>query len=101
MAKQTQSKAKNQDIIYIFAYLLTWLSGIIVFLIAQNDSRKKFHGLQALFLGVIAIILWFIPFVGIIDILIWLYGMYIGIMAYGGKDVMVPVLGDFAKQYSK
>ncbi len=91
--------------IYLFVYFFTWLSGIIVFFIAKDDNRLKFHSLQAIFLGVVAVILdlvlFFVPFLGsFLAFLIWVYGMYIAVKAYGGKDIKVPVIGDYASQYS-
>jgi uncharacterized membrane protein len=94
------------DIMYIFTYLLSWLSGIIVFFTkGQSDKRMKFHSLQAIFLGIIAVvidlILFFIPFLGpILAFLIWLYGMYIAVKAYEGEDIKVPVIADYAAKYS-
>ena len=94
------------DIMYIFTYLLSWLSGIIVFVTkGQSDKRMKFHSLQAIFLGIIAVvidlILFFIPFLGpILAFLIWLYGMYIAVKAYEGEDIKVPVIADYAAKYS-
>ncbi len=94
-------------IVYILTYLLTWITGIIVFVTeGQKDKRVKFHALQAIFLGVIAIILnavlFFIPFVGpLLGFLIWVYGMYIGYKAYNGEDIKAPVLGDYAAKYSE
>ena len=97
-----QTKAQTKSIVLFFAYLLTWLSGIIVYITAgQSDKRAKFHALQAIFLGVIAFIIGFIPIISLLSILIWLYGLYIGWKAYDGQDVMIPVLGDYAKQYSR
>ena len=95
----------NEDIMYIFAYILTWLSGIIVFFIAGDNKRLKFHALQAIFLGVGAtvldLVLFFIPFLGpFLAFLIWVYGMYIAVKAYGGEDVKVPVIADYASRYS-
>lgn len=111
MASKTSQKAKassqssNADgnILYIFAYLLGWLSGIVVFLVAKpGEKRVKFHGLQAVFLGIVATILYFIPIVGgIIALLLWLLGLVVGIKAYQGEDMSLPVIGDLAKQHSQ
>ncbi len=96
----------KKNIMYIFTYLLSWLSGIIVFVTkGQNDKRMKFHSLQAIFLGVIAVvldlILFFIPFLGsILAFLIFVYGMYIAVKAYYGEDIKVPVIADYAAKYS-
>ncbi len=94
------------NILYIFTYLFSWLSGLVIFVTeGQNNKRMKFHSLQAIFLGITAvvvnIVLFFIPFLGsFLAFLIWLYGMYVAIEAYEGKDVNVPLIGDYATKYS-
>jgi uncharacterized membrane protein len=99
-------KKNKGDIIYIFTYLLSWLSGIIVFVTrGQEDKRIKFHSLQAIFLGITAVVLefvlFFIPSLGsVLAFLIWLYGMYIAVKAYEGEDIKVPVIADYAAKYS-
>ncbi len=95
------------NIMYIFTYILTWISGIIVYITeGQNNKRLKFHTLQAIFLGVTAmildLILFFIPYLGpLLFFLIWVYGMYIAVKAYNGEDIKAPVLGDYAAKYSE
>ncbi|MGC9211806.1 MAG: hypothetical protein ACP5FU_06630, partial [Nitrososphaeria archaeon] len=71
-----------------------------------TPAKVKFHALQAIFLGITAIvldlILFFVPFAGpFLAFLIWVYGMYIGYKAYTGEDVKAPVLGDYAARYSE
>jgi uncharacterized membrane protein len=94
------------NIIYIFTYILTWITGLIIFLTeGQKNNRIKFHSLQAIFLGITAIvldlILLFVPFLGpFLVFLIWVYGMYIAVKAYNGEDVKAPVIGDYAAKYS-
>lgn len=99
-------KKNKGDIIYIFTYLLSWLSGIIVFVTkGQDDKRMKFHSLQAIFLGITAVVLEFVLFLipslgSVLAFLIWLYGMYIAVKAYEGEDIKVPVIADYAAKYS-
>jgi len=45
------------------------------------------------------IIISFIPYLGIVNILIWLYGLYIGYKASVNEDVVIPYITDFAKKY--
>ena len=97
---------EKKNIVYIFVYLFMWLSGIIVFFTAgQKDKRLKFHSLQAIFLGIIAIvldfILVFVPFLGpLVVFLIFIYGMYIAVKAYYSEDIEIPVIVDYAAKYS-
>lgn len=102
MAKNDPPKAKGgrSMLKYIVVYLFTWLSGIIALLIAKNDKTLKFHGAQALILGIAMIIVGFIPFVGwVLEVLGWIYGLYIGYNAGQGKDIEIPVIADIAKKF--
>lgn len=78
--------------IYILIYFFELLSGVIVYLISGNDQRAKFHSKQAIILGLVTFILGFIPIVSILNIFIWIYGLYIGIKAYNGIDIALPMM---------
>jgi uncharacterized membrane protein len=94
----------NDNILYIIAYLFTIISGIIIyFLFSNKNKRMKMHSEQAIILGVIMLvadaILFLIPYIdSIVVLLIWLYGLYIGIEAYSGKDIDIPYITDFVKK---
>jgi uncharacterized membrane protein len=90
---------KNNDFSYILVYLFTWLTGIIFFLISKNDKRKRQHSIQAIILGIIMMVIAFIPYIGVISILIWLYGLYIGYKASINNDAAIPYITHFAKNY--
>ncbi|MCL5679900.1 MAG: hypothetical protein M1465_00975 [Candidatus Marsarchaeota archaeon] len=95
---------KDDNILYILAYLFTIISGIIIyFMFSKNNKRMKMHSEQAIILGVIMLvvdaILFLVPYIdSVIVLLIWLYGLYIGVEAYQGKDVSIPYITDFVKQ---
>jgi uncharacterized membrane protein len=93
-----KSSAAN-DFSYIAIYFLTWITGIIFYIISGEDKRKKQHSIQAIILGVIMIVLAFIPFVSILNILVWIYGLYIGYKASINEDVTIPYITEFAKKY--
>lgn len=98
--KQTKEKS-DKEIIYVLNYLVLFLSGILVYVTeGQRNKRAKFHALQAIFLGVIVFLLSYFPFVNIIALVLWIYGIYIGVRAYDGIDMSIPVIGDYAKRYS-
>ncbi len=71
-------------------------------------TTVKLHSFQAIFLGIVAIIVavlfdW-IPVIGLLGsllgLLIWLYGLYVGFEAYNGRDVVIPYITEYAKRYS-
>ncbi|MEM3030230.1 MAG: hypothetical protein QXH27_00705 [Candidatus Micrarchaeia archaeon] len=87
------------------AYILGWLTGLIVFLIAKDNEELKFHGMQSILLNVATIVVGMVLSIVLIGILVfplgWLYGIYIGYKAYQGERVLVPVLGEYAEKFAK
>ncbi len=100
--KVADSNRKDENFLYIVAYVLEWLSGIVVFAVAkQSEKRLRFHALQAVFLGILATVLSFIPVIGwFLGVLLWLAGIVIGIKAYQGEDINLPILGEYAKKHA-
>lgn len=108
-SKSSGSNVADDKILYIFAYFLTFISGIICLVIAPNNKRLRLHSFQAIILGVIMIIVavigavtFFFGFIfSLINLLIWLYGLYVGYKAYMGEDMTIPVVTDLAKGFAK
>jgi uncharacterized membrane protein len=93
----------DDNILYVFAYLLTWLSGLLLFItVGQKNKRIRFHAIQAILLGIVVFVLAWIPlpFFWLIAVVVWLYGMYIGFIGYQGRDISMPVIGEYALKYS-
>ncbi|MGC8478309.1 MAG: hypothetical protein ACP5NE_00040 [Candidatus Micrarchaeia archaeon] len=95
-----KSSGNRNLVLYLAIYFFTWLGGLIAVLLAKDDKSMKFHGLQALVLGIIIVIIGFVPFVKIISFLLWIYGLYIGYEAGKGNDIEIPVIGDLVKPYA-
>lgn len=84
---------------------------IVIFLMKKGESAYiKFHGLQAIFFGLVSFIIFaflgifaMIPLVNILAglaaffVSLGLFGawVYLMIMAFTGKDFKIPVLGEF------
>jgi len=98
MSEKQKQKQEN-DFTYIAIYFLTFITGIIFYAISKGDKRKRQHSIQAIVLGAIMIIIGLIPYLGIVNILIWLYGLYIGYKASVNEDADIPYLTNFAKKY--
>ncbi len=85
---------------YIFAPLIS----IIVLLIDEKKNRPflKFHAVQSLVLGILATVLyaalgWII--VGLcLGLAVQIYMIVIGIKAYGGETMTVPIVTDMIKK---
>lgn len=81
---------------------------MIYLTLGQEDSRLKFHAVQAIFLGFVIWIIWyvggFLPLSGVIRIialLLWLYGLWLGWQGSKGRDIAAPFIGRYAREYSK
>jgi len=98
MSEKQKQKQEN-DFTYIAIYFLTFITGIIFYLISKGDKRKRQHSIQAIILGAIMVVLGFIPYLNLVNILIWLYGLYIGYKASVNEDADIPYITEFAKKY--
>jgi uncharacterized membrane protein len=85
---------------YIFAPIIP----LIMLLIEEKKNRPflKFHAVQSLILGIIEVIFYIVlgwVFVGFcLGLVVWGYMIYLGIKAYGGESVKVPVITDWIKK---
>ncbi len=71
------------------------LVGIIALLMEDKKSRPfiKYYAVQSIVLGILSILLSGVC----IGVLVWVYGIYIGVKAYSGEYVQIPVITDFSK----
>lgn len=107
------------------SYLLTWLTGIIFLLTNKEDNFVRFHAWQAIAFGVSTVIAWFVIFIfftvvafipiiggiiaGILATLVWIVfsigflilWIVLMIKAYQGQRFKLPVIGDYAENWSK
>jgi uncharacterized membrane protein len=92
------------------AYILGFITGIIVLLIAENNRFLKFHAMQSIVSSiVICVVFMILNFIlaftiiipcllFIVEILIWLYFLYGAYQVYQGKDFRMPFFADFVEQ---
>jgi uncharacterized membrane protein len=88
----------------LLIYLLTPLVPVIVMLMEDKKNRPflRSHNAQALVLGVLAVInavaLGPLFFIGCCTgLVLFGYQVYLGVQAYGGKTVTIPVITDFVR----
>jgi len=79
----------------LLAYIFSPLVPIIIMVMEDKKNRPflKAHNAQALILGIIAVI----TSSFCVGILVWFYMIYLGIQAYNGKTVDVPVITNLCK----
>lgn len=86
------------------AYLLSIVGFLLVMFTRKNDKYAMYHAKQSLVLFIAWVIVWvimWIPFIGwligwiltILLVVLWILGM---INALNGKQVPLPVIGQFA-----
>ena len=123
------STGLDENVAALLSYVMTWLTGLIFFLIEKDSRLVRFHAMQALILGIIAVVasfvLWFAYFVIIIiasqisgalgslvslllGLVIFVFfaailvGWILGmIKAFQGQYFKLPVIGNFAEKFSQ
>ena len=88
------------------AYVFSPLVPIILLLWEEKKERPfiKAHNMQALVVGIIEIVLWFVVgwtiFLSCVPLLLWLVMLYWAYQAYQGKMVNIPVVSGMVKGQS-
>jgi uncharacterized membrane protein len=100
MPDKDPKKTNDNNWVYLAIYFFGILGGIIAYIMEKDNKKVRFHAMQSIFLGIIMIILSFTIILGLFNILIWLYGMYIGYKEYTGVTVRIPYLAEYADKYA-
>ena len=101
----TKSTELDPKVGGLLAYLLGWVSGLILYLISK-DPYVRFHAMQSIILfaglSIINIVLGFIPFINMIVMLINICAFVLWIIlmvkAYSGEKFKLPIIGDIAEE---
>lgn len=109
--KKYEPHELDENTFFIIIYLIPLVTGLVILLLKGNeDKRIRLHAIQSIILGIVFIVIWIIfgffgtillLLVNVLDLLVWLYGIYVGLRAYGGVDTEIPIITDYAKQYSR
>ena len=122
------STGLDENVAALLSYVLTWVTGLIFFLIEKDSRLVRFHAMQAILLGGVALVvgigLWVISFIlvlivgqvsGVLSTLVSIISFlislvfYVGVLiawvmclikAYQGQYFKLPVLGNFAEKFS-
>ena len=91
----------NKKTYTILAYALGWIGGLIFLFVGKDDPDVKWNAAQSVIifggLGIVGIVLSFIPFVNLIALLIWPIG-FIFLQGTGAK-IPAPVIGGMISPY--
>ncbi|NLF00507.1 MAG: hypothetical protein GX601_05945 [Anaerolineales bacterium] len=80
----------------LLSYIFCPIIGIVVLLMEDKKNRPfmRYNAVVSIVLGVITIVLsW-----ACIGIIAWIYGIFLGIKAYKGEWVEVPVISDWVRK---
>lgn len=88
----------------LLSYIFSPIIPIIMLLIEEKKNRPflKFHAVQALILGIVALvfytILGFLIIGFCLGLAVQIYMIYLGIKAFGGETVTVPFVTDLIRK---
>lgn len=88
----------------LLSYIFSPIVPIIVLLMDEKKARPfiKFHAVQALILGLLMDVLYLVlgwVFVGLcLGLVVYVYMIVVGVKAYGGETMTVPVVTDMIKK---
>lgn len=105
-AAKPAAKASDENLIAALSYIS--LIAVVILLIKKESDYIQFHAKQGLVLfiaeviwGVIATLLWFLPFISWLVWLVFFIVSVIGfIKAYNGERYRLPVVADIADKIS-
>jgi len=104
MSVPTNTDITSDDKLWaLLTYVLTPIVPIIILLMEDKKNRPflKAHNAQALVLGIISVVvgvlLGWTVILACVPLLIFIYCIYLGVQAYGGKYVEIPMITNFVK----
>lgn len=111
----TTSMGIDPQLAGLLAYLLSPISGLVIYLIEKENREVRYHAAQSVLLGAALVVAWFalliismIPVIGLIALLgyavvglgafvLWIYLL---IQGYQLNHVKLPIAGDMAEQWA-
>lgn len=116
MAEKKSSTGIEPNVAGLLSYLVGWITGLIFFLIEQENEFVRFHAMQSIvvfgFITVVEIVLSFLSWIPVIGILFLVLEYLVGLLAfvlwiilmvraYQGVRFKLPVAGGIAERHSK
>jgi uncharacterized membrane protein len=105
----TQTTGLQENIACLLCYVFWWFSGIAFLILEPRNKNIKFHAWQSIIISVpifiVAIIFSALPWIWFIGLILWLGGwallLYVGLMAYQGRKIIVPYAGPLAEKWAE
>ncbi|MBF0483848.1 MAG: hypothetical protein HQL25_03980 [Candidatus Omnitrophica bacterium] len=84
----------------VLSYSLGWVTGIVLYLLENDNKYVRFHAIQSVIVFGILNFLVYLPFFGVLlgmaGFVLWLVLM---VKAYQGEYFKLPVAGEWAEKY--
>src|SRR4030042_5944951 len=105
--QKPQTTGLQEHVACLLCYVGWWISGIVFLVLEPNNKNIKFHAWQSIIISVpvsiLAIIFSSIHGLWFIGTILWIGGwvllLYVGVMAYQGRKIIVPVAGALAEKW--
>ena len=106
---EKSSTGLDENVAGLLCYVLGWVSGLVFFLLEQENKFVRFHAIQSILvfgvLNITLIVLGWIPFIGVVfSVLIGVLGFVLWIIliirAYQGVKFKLPWSGNLAEKWA-
>ena len=105
--QKPQTTGLQENVACLLCYVGWWVSGIVFLVLEPNNKNIKFHAWQSIIISVpisiLAIIFSSIHGIWFIGTILWIGGwvllLYVGVMAYQGRKIIVPTAGPLAEKW--
>ena len=111
MAENSEGTRSENNLLGVLCYLFGWVTGVIIwFSVGRTNAFLRFHAMQSILFSValmiIFIVLSFLPVVGwiisgILGIAVLILWIMLMVKAYQGQRYKLPIIGDYAENWSK
>ncbi|MCL5675895.1 MAG: hypothetical protein M1120_02080 [Patescibacteria group bacterium] len=103
VANSAKKNSDNKNVMGALAYLLGFVTGIVLLLVEKKDKFVRFHAAQSTVVFGILFVLGMVPVVGWVlgvviapvSFILWLVLMW---KAYQGEMFKLPICGDWAEK---
>jgi len=106
---EKSSTGLDENVAGLLCYVLGWVSGLVFFLLEQENKFVRFHAIQSILvfgtIMVASIVLGWIPFIGVvfsglIGVLGFVLWIILIIRAYQGVKFKLPWSGNLAEKWA-
>lgn len=81
------------------AYVLLWVTGLLMLVLEVQDRSIKFHSLQSIIYSLVLMLIGWVPLIGwALFVIGWLYALYGAYIVYTGREFKIPYIGEFVEK---